>query len=63
MSKEIDRIVGKQIEDRLIKYYQMNELEKAQYRRKLLRDIEAGKEASAKIHTEALMKRCRGLDD
>mgnify|MGYP003351144681 CR=1 FL=1 len=43
--------------------YEMNDLEKAQYIRKLNRDIEAGQEASAQIHTEKLIRRCRGLDD
>ena len=63
MSKEIDDIVRKQVDRDLARYYEMDELEKAQYRRKLMRDIEAGKEASAQIHTEALINRCRGLDD
>ena len=63
MSKEIDAIVSKQIQDRLVKYYAMSEADKDAYMNKLLKDIEAGKQASAEIHTEALIKRCRGLDD
>ena len=47
----------------LTKYYEMNEQDKAAYRRKLMRDIENGKRMSAEIHTEKLMNRCRGLDD
>ena len=63
MKKTINEIVAEQIQDRLKRYYEMNDLEKAQYIRKLNRDIEAGQEASAQIHTEALINRCRGLDD
>ena len=59
MSKEINDIVAKQIEDRLIKFYAMSQEDKYIYMGKLLRDIEAGKQASAEIHTEALIKRCK----
>jgi hypothetical protein len=59
LSKEIDAIVSKQIEDRLVKYYAMSDEDKIAYMGKLLRDIEAGKEASAQIHMEALIKRCK----
>jgi len=51
--------VAKQIEDRLVKFYAMNDEDKIAYMGKLLRDIEAGKQASAEIHTEALIKRCK----
>lgn len=63
MSKEIDDIVRSQVERGLKKYYQMNKLEKAQYRRKLMHDIEAGKHASAEIHTEKLIKRLTENND
>jgi hypothetical protein len=59
LSKEINDIVAKQIEERLVKFYAMSQEEKYVYMGKLLRDIEAGKEASAQIHTEALIKRCK----
>ena len=42
----------------LIKYYEMNELERAMYRRKIMRQIEAGHQASAEILTEKLLDRC-----
>ncbi len=63
MSKEIDNIVRKQVERDLEKFYAMSEADKDAYMDKLLQDIEAGKQASAEIHTEALIKRCRGLND
>jgi hypothetical protein len=59
LSKEINDIVAKQIEDRLIKFYAMSQEDKYIYMGKLLKDIEAGKQASAEIHTEALIKRCK----
>jgi len=59
LSKEINDIVAKQIEDRLVKFYAMDDEDKIAYIGKLLRDIEAGKQASAEIHTEALIKRCK----
>jgi hypothetical protein len=63
MEKSIGQIIQEQIEERIKRYHQMSDIEKAQYIRKLNRDIEAGQEASAQIHTEKLIKRCRGLDD
>ena len=59
MSKEINDIVSKQIERDLVKFYAMSQEDKYVYMSKLLKEIEAGKEASAQIHTEALIKRCR----
>jgi hypothetical protein len=49
---------NKSIARDLIKYYEMNELERAMYRRKLMRDIEAAQHASAEMITEKLMTRC-----
>lgn len=63
MEKSIGQVIQEQIEERIKRYHEMSDLEKAQYIRKLNRDIEAGQEASAQIHTKALINRCRGLDD
>jgi hypothetical protein len=63
LSKEINNIVRKQVERDLEKFYAMNQEDKYVYMSKLLKEIEAGKQASAEIHTEALIKRCRGLND
>lgn len=63
MKKTIAQVMQEDLERDLKKYYEMNELEKAQYRRKLTLDIEAADQASAEIHTEKLILRCRGLDD
>jgi len=51
------------VERDLEKFYAMSEADKDAYMDKLLQDMEAGKQASAEIHTEALIKRCRGLND
>ena len=59
MSKEINNIVKEQIERDLKKFYAMSQEDKYIYMGKLLKDIEAGKQASAEIHTEALIKRCK----
>ena len=56
-------LIREQIEKDLEKFYAMSKADKDAYMGKLLQDIEAGKQASAEIHTEALIKRCRGLND
>jgi hypothetical protein len=48
-----------QIESDLKKYYAMSDADKDAYMSKLLKDIEDGKETSAAIHTEQLIKRCK----
>ena len=52
-------VMREQIEKDLEKFYSMNETDKDAYMSKLLQDIEAGKQASAEIHTEALIKRLK----
>lgn len=42
----------------LVKYYEMNELDRAMYRRKLMRDIELAQTTSAEMMTERLIARC-----
>ena len=59
MKNPINSIVAKQVERDLEKYYAMSEADKDAYMNKLLKAIEAGKQASAEIHTEALIKRCK----
>ena len=46
------------IERDLVRYYEMNELYRAMYRRKLMRDIERMHEVSAQMKTEKLIARC-----
>lgn len=46
------------IERDLVRYYEMNELDRAMYRRKLMRDIERMHEVSAQMKTEKLIARC-----
>jgi len=55
----LDKVMREQIEKDLEKFYSMNEADKDAYMSKLLQDIEAGKQASAEIHTEALIKRLK----
>lgn len=47
------------IERDLVRYYEMNEVDRAMYRRKLMRQIEDGHQASAEILTEKLIARCQ----
>jgi hypothetical protein len=47
------------IERDLVRYYEMNELDRAIYRRKLMRDIELANQASAEMITEKLIARCQ----
>ena len=42
----------------LVKYYEMNDLDRAMYRRKLMRDIELAQTTSAEMMTERLIARC-----
>ena len=41
----------------LVRYYEMNEQDRAIYRRKLMRDIELAHQTSAEMITEKLMAR------
>ena len=47
------------IERDLVRYYEMNEVDRAMYRKKLMRDIELAHQASAEILTEKLIARCQ----
>lgn len=46
------------IERDLVRYYEMNEVDRAMYRKKLMRDIELAHQTSAEMKTKKLIARC-----